>query len=189
MTSRNELRKFLDRLPMGTPINIDPDIQALHHVLHQAFEQNDELPQSYIPAEGQDEWLRFVVDLVNMKPSNITLARKLFDDLMFQASSNLFESWSGEVLRIVGQVYFGHLKSANRDYLVLSDIYYLRVSQQLQPSSQQPQTSINLVKLGDEIHGPEDTMYIPKGQVIFWESMKADSAVVKVISEEKAQKK
>ncbi|MBI4991619.1 MAG: hypothetical protein HZB99_00150 [Candidatus Harrisonbacteria bacterium] len=82
-----------------------------------------------------------------------------------------------------GQVYFGHLKEANRDYAVLMDIYYLRVSQQLQPPSQQPQTRIDLVKLGNEIHAPEDTMYVPKSQIIFWENMRADSPVVQAIDQ------
>jgi hypothetical protein len=82
-----------------------------------------------------------------------------------------------------GQVYFGHLAEAGRDHVALNDIYYLRVSQELQPPSDQPQTSINLVKLGDEIHGPEDSMYIPKSQIIFWENMRDNSAVVQVINQ------
>lgn len=82
-----------------------------------------------------------------------------------------------------GQVYFGHLKEAGRDHVSLNEIYYLRVSQELQPPSDQPQTSINLVKLGDEIHGPEDSMYVPKSQIIFWENMRDDSAVVQVINQ------
>ncbi len=82
-----------------------------------------------------------------------------------------------------GQVYFGHLEEEGRDYVSLNEIYYLRVSQELQPPSDQPQTSINLVKLGDEIHGPEDSMYVPKSQIIFWENMREDSAVVQVINQ------
>lgn len=86
-----------------------------------------------------------------------------------------------------GQVYFGNLREANREYLVLADIYYLQVSQNLQPSEGEPQSDITLVKLGNELHGPEDFMYIPKGQVIFWENMKADSSVVRVINQLKEQ--
>jgi hypothetical protein len=86
-----------------------------------------------------------------------------------------------------GQVYFGKLREANREYLVLEDIYYLQVSQRLQPAEGEPGTDITLVKLGNELHGPEDIMYVPKGQVIFWENMKADSAVVQVINQLKEQ--
>ncbi len=82
-----------------------------------------------------------------------------------------------------GQVYFGHLSEANRKYLKLENIYYLRVSQQLQPPAQEPQTQINLVKLGNELHAPEDMMYIPKDQVSFWENLRPDSPVVQVIQQ------
>ena len=79
-----------------------------------------------------------------------------------------------------GQVYFGHLKEINRAYAVLKNAYYLRTEPQSQPS-QQPQ--INLVKLGNEIHGPEDLMYLPKDKIVFWENMRADSRVVQLINQ------
>ncbi|MBI3046646.1 MAG: hypothetical protein HYY86_03880 [Candidatus Harrisonbacteria bacterium] len=81
-----------------------------------------------------------------------------------------------------GQVYFGRLREVNREYVLLKDTYYLRVNQQLQPSQQQQQ-QINLVKLGNEIHGPEDTMYIPKSQINFWENMRDDSSVTQLIKQ------
>lgn len=80
-----------------------------------------------------------------------------------------------------GQVYFGHLREANKGYAILKDIYYLRVTQQLQPPEEEPQQQINLVKLGDELHGPENKMYIPKNQIIFWENMRNDSPVSQAI--------
>lgn len=79
-----------------------------------------------------------------------------------------------------GQVYFGHLKEQNRDYAILKNTYYLRMAEQ--PSSQQQQ-QINLVKLGSELHGPEDIMYIPKEQIVFWENLKSDSLVVRSINQ------
>ena len=85
-----------------------------------------------------------------------------------------------------GQVYFGHLEEENRAYIILKDAYYLRVAQQLQPPEQgSPQ--INLVKLGDEIHGPEDVMHIPKSQISFWENLREDSQVVRIIKQLKGE--
>ena len=81
-----------------------------------------------------------------------------------------------------GQVYFGHLKNLRRDYVSLENIYYLRAAQSLQPSQQNSQ-QINLVKLGDEIHGPEDTLYISKNQISFWENLRKDSQVVRIIKQ------
>lgn len=82
-----------------------------------------------------------------------------------------------------GQVYFGKLSVMNKDYYKLTDIYYVRV-QQVQPDKNQTaQQNISLAKLGNEIHGPEDTMYINKDHVLFWENLKEDGQVVKAIRE------
>ena len=82
-----------------------------------------------------------------------------------------------------GQVYFGKLAILNNDYYKLTDIYYVRV-EQVQPGSDQPsQQNISLAKLGSEIHGPEDVMYIRQDQVLFWENLKDDGQVVKAIVE------
>ena len=83
------------------------------------------------------------------------------------------------------QVYFGHLQNYNQDYALLKDIYYLRVTELVNEPLQQgapSQPAINLVKLGGELHGPQDVMYIPKDKVMFWENMKDDSQVVQAIT-------
>ena len=99
-----------------------------------------------------------------------------------------------------GQVYFGKL-SAHGSYVELTDIYYLQVTQPLQQASssenatptstgtansnQQP--NIQLIKLGSELHGPTDAMYIEKDKVLFWENMKDDSKVVTAIKQYKSK--
>ncbi len=72
------------------------------------------------------------------------------------------------------QVYFGHLKESRSDYTVLKEAYYLK-------SAPDDKTKVDLVKLGDELHGPEQAMYIPKNQILFWENLKPDSQVVQAI--------
>jgi hypothetical protein len=72
----------------------------------------------------------------------------------------------------------------------LSDIYYLRVNQQVQPNqanNQQAQNDISLVKLGCELHGPQDEMLINRDQIIFWENLKDDGQVAKAVAEYKKQ--
>lgn len=83
-----------------------------------------------------------------------------------------------------GQVYFGHISDLNSKYLTLNNIYYLRVNQQVQPEQQNAQPNpndISLVKLGCELHGPEDSMVINREQVIFWENLKTDGQVTKAV--------
>lgn len=78
------------------------------------------------------------------------------------------------------QVYFGKLKDYDSNYLALSDVYYLRSATDLE-QNQTSSTNLNLIKLGGEVHGPEDTIYIPKQSVLFWENMKDTSRVVQTI--------
>ncbi|HYF96439.1 MAG TPA: hypothetical protein VD947_00170, partial [Patescibacteria group bacterium] len=82
-----------------------------------------------------------------------------------------------------GQVYFGNITDLNKGFLTLSNIYYLRVNQQVQPGKQAGQNDVSLVKLGCELHGPQDTMVINKEQITFWENLKDDGQVAGAIAE------
>ncbi|HEX9503752.1 MAG TPA: hypothetical protein VF974_05545 [Patescibacteria group bacterium] len=98
-----------------------------------------------------------------------------------------------------GQVYFGKLVDSG-SWIKLTDIYYLQVTQNLQQtatsdqthnanptpaSTTPPQSNIQLVKLGNELHGPQDEMNIARDKILFWENMKDDSKVVQAIHQYK----
>lgn len=76
-----------------------------------------------------------------------------------------------------GQVYFGDIQSINKDYLVLDNIFYLQTN-----SGANSNTSVNLIKLGCEIHAPLDTMVINQNEVTFWENLSPNGQVAKAIS-------
>jgi hypothetical protein len=88
-----------------------------------------------------------------------------------------------------GQVYFGKIKSISKTYIDLQNIYYLNVNQQVQPnqkdssSSDTSNQSVSLVKLGCELHGPQDQMLINRDQITFWENLKTDGQVTKAIAQ------
>ena len=97
-----------------------------------------------------------------------------------------------------GQVYFGKMYNSKDEYMKLSEVYYLQLNQQqtqqVQPaegdtqsqdSSESKNPEFSLVKLGQELHGPENAMVINKDQVLFYEQLKTDSNVVKAIKEDK----
>lgn len=85
-----------------------------------------------------------------------------------------------------GQVYFGKIKDQSKATLKLENIYYLQVQQDVQPADDKAKDqNLSLAKLGKELHGPEDVMYIDKDQVLFWENLKNDSQVVKAIKDAK----
>jgi hypothetical protein len=88
-----------------------------------------------------------------------------------------------------GQVYFGKISSDNKDFTILQDVYYLQVSnplQQVPPSATEQQPQLTLVKLGNELHGPQDYMKINNKQIVFIEELKNDSRVVQAIMQYKA---
>jgi len=82
-----------------------------------------------------------------------------------------------------GQVYFGRLGVYNDDTYVLTDIYYVRVENPIQPDGgQAQQANISLAKLGNELHAPKDFMYINKSQVLYWENLSSEGQVVTAIT-------
>jgi hypothetical protein len=117
-----------------------------------------------------------------------------------------------------GQVYFGLLSNYNTENPKLSDIYYLQLAQSPQAATEGQQATENaettegeassetegqvleqpgdtgsdqgltLIKLGEELHGPEDSMILNKEQVLFIEQLKDDGKVVKAIEDYKANK-
>lgn len=90
-----------------------------------------------------------------------------------------------------GQVYFGKLADPDGKYITISDIFYLQVQQSsntsggnLQNASNSADTNaqVSLAKLGSELHGPEDKMYIAHDQVLFWENLTNSGKVAQAIS-------
>jgi hypothetical protein len=81
-----------------------------------------------------------------------------------------------------GQVYFGKLTETSGSYFSLTDVYYLRENGKINIDTASG-NDISLVKLGNELHGPEDFMYILKNKVVFVENLKEDGQVVQSIKQ------
>lgn len=108
----------------------------------------------------------------------------------FNAGSSVKAKQFQAVFLTNGQVYFGKVKNVNSDYVKLEEIYYLQVQQTVQPkdgkATDTSNQEVSLAKLGGELHGPEDVMYVNRDQVLFWENLKEDGKVAKAISDYKA---
>ncbi len=91
-------------------------------------------------------------------------------------------------------MYFGRVQRAAAPYVVVTDIYYLQQRQQLQqpqvaeegkkgketpPQATEPE--LTLVKLGQELHAPEDRMEINRDHILFIEDLRNDGKVVEAI--------
>lgn len=87
-----------------------------------------------------------------------------------------------------GQVYFGRLQILDSGYMKLTEVFYLQANSSGDDTeSENPQNTtsdnMQLIKLGNEIHGPEDTMIISRDQVLFFENLKADGKVSQSIEQ------
>lgn len=83
-----------------------------------------------------------------------------------------------------GQVYFGKMIDNNKDEIILNNVYYLQANTggvSDDGTTALGQTSFNLVKLGNELHGPTDELFVNKTQVMFYEYLRDDSKVVESI--------
>ncbi len=90
------------------------------------------------------------------------------------------------------QVYFGKLSHKKSAYVTLEDVYYLRVTQVLQDTPDGKQVTvpdINLVKLGTELHKPEDRMEIQRTNILFIEKLKPESDIISAINTYKQKQK
>ena len=112
--------------------------------------------------------LAVAVGVISIFPAIISLKYDRYDRKDFIDSSTY-----QAVFLTNDQIYFGNLKNTSSDYLILSDVYYVKIDQS---------GAGQLVKLGSgEPHGPKDEMIINQDQVIFWENLKPDSTVVQKI--------
>ena len=96
-----------------------------------------------------------------------------------------------------GQVYFGKLQPARDGYMKLTDVFYIQAqntdatkdSKNPQDAASQEGSDLQLIKLGSEVHGPDDEMIISKDQVLFYENLKQDGKVSTSIAKYNSKKK
>ncbi len=87
------------------------------------------------------------------------------------------------VYLISGQTYFGKLQNQSGDYLVLKQVYAEQTVQAAAKNEdgtpKAPQTT--LVKVRDQVYGPEDSIAIKSTQVAFWQNLRSDSKISQAI--------
>lgn len=100
------------------------------------------------------------------------------DSLMSSVHKSEFQA----VFLSNGQAYFGHITNITNAYFDLNDVWYLQAQQSVQPQNSKT-SDLSLIKLGNEIHGPEDEMFIARPQVLFWENLKPTGKVTQAIDQ------
>lgn len=73
-----------------------------------------------------------------------------------------------------GQIFYGKLENGD-PYLVMTDVFYYR------PGFQAEKGKIRIVKVGTELHQPQEEVHINKSHVVAKEQLTLDSKVVNAI--------
>jgi len=87
-----------------------------------------------------------------------------------------------------GQVYFGKLHGYYGDRPYLTNVYYIQGTSD-GTSSESTATNENqqLVKLGSEIHAPDNTLILNKPSILFVENLTDEGNVMKLINESESK--
>ena len=86
-----------------------------------------------------------------------------------------------------GEILFGKLKTLDASHVELNEVFYIRsnTNDATATDSEEVQTEDNgdmqLIKRGEEVHGPEDAMIINRDQVLYYENLKPSSKVSQLI--------
>lgn len=94
-----------------------------------------------------------------------------------------------------GQIYFGKLESFDSEYFRLTTGYSAQTAttaddaETTSGSAAANNSDVQLIRLGDEVYGPENAIFITKQQVLHFENLKDDSKVTQLIDQNEAGKK
>jgi hypothetical protein len=80
-----------------------------------------------------------------------------------------------------GVVYFGHLRAGNGGFYELRDAFFI---QETKKAGAEPERRV--LPLSQEVHGPENTMLIPRDHVVSVENLRPDSPVAKAAATTKS---
>lgn len=85
-----------------------------------------------------------------------------------------------------GQIYFGKLQSFTDTTFKMTNIYYPQqtsADDSAKTDVQSQNNNIQLIRLGDEVHGPDNEMFLTKTQVLYYENLQANSKVSQLMDQ------
>lgn len=108
------------------------------------------------------------------------------------SETGIDESKYQAVFFSTGQVYFGKLEVMNDKHLRLTDVFYIQSNpadssstEGEDPTSAEAST-MGLIKLGEEVHAPEDKIVINREHVLFYENIRPEGRVAQLIEDYKS---
>lgn len=107
---------------------------------------------------------------------------------IYQANLQRIDTSKYQVVYLVnGQAYFGKLQNTGGDFLVLKSPY---IAQSVENTDKDSNTSTGstqttILKVTDQVYGPDDSIAIKSSQVAFWQNLRDDSKVTKAVNSQK----
>jgi hypothetical protein len=80
-----------------------------------------------------------------------------------------------------GQTWFGHYRDRIGPYAAMDTVYYVQTK--TSQDADVPPTS-QLIKRGNELHGPDRAVLIPKTAILFIEDLRDDSPIAKFMAQQ-----
>lgn len=109
----------------------------------------------------------------------LVLAVFWFVQQLYVANLQRIDASKYQVVYLVnGQAYFGKLQNVNGDYLVIKSPY---TAQAVKGSETSADETTTLLRVKDQVYGPEDSIAIKSSQVTFWQNLRDDSKVTQAI--------
>lgn len=128
---------------------------------------------------SQQSWFPIRVELKDFKPPQLLSAEPKSDrpppPSSMTETGDISDYWA--VSLDTDQVFYGKLKKGN-PYLEIRDAFYYQPG--IRAASQ---GNIRIIKVGTELHGPEDRVMINKTHVVMTQQLTSESKIVQAIQQ------
>ena len=145
------------------------------------------------PKQSRGRWWLIVLSIIlfGLAVSGWSL---WFVSRLDSATTGLDSSRYQAVFLTNGQIYFGKMSDFNSTSFKMTEIYYPQPKADTTDTKETTNATNNtdglqLIRLGDEVHGPENTMFLSKKQILYYENLKSDSKVSQLIEQNEASRK
>lgn len=76
------------------------------------------------------------------------------------------------------EIYFGKLSGLHNQFVTLDDAYLQAPSNS---DDEEQDTNLTIVRISATVAKPEDTMYIARDEIVYWENLQKDSKIMNAI--------
>lgn len=81
-----------------------------------------------------------------------------------------------------GQMFFGKLQNTDGDYLYMKSPYTAQsTTASADDKTKAAEPTTTLLRVKDQLYGPDDTVAVKSSQVVFWQNLRDDSKVTQAL--------